>query len=455
MAGIGFEIKKILRHQTFFSEFTAYLYAATVSSGPWLMSILTLALLGIYRGPRLHASQELFRATVIYAYAFSLIFVGIVQLVATRYLADRYYEKDTRATLPAFSTCAILVLGPGAISSSLCFSLFQVSILHKLCAVILFLVVSMIWLNMIFLSAIKDYASIVIAFSLGSAISVFAAVFLGRFMDTEGYLLGYIIGQSVIMFWLLARLLAEFPAAGIWDPNLKSNFIKYWDLMLIGFMYNLAIWIDKFVFWIAGDSRVIVPWYKTHDLYDAPVFWAYLTVMPTLALFLVKIETRFYEHYQRYFAKIIGKQDLAGILSEKEQMTVGLKDNLREIMILQGTITVACIVYAPDLVKMANLVPLQIPLFRVCLIGAFLNVLLSVGIIVLFYFDSRRSVLCVVALFLALNAGFSFLTTRLGIQFYGYGYAYACLISLMLAFYLLHVKLENLEYFTFARQRIQ
>ena len=90
MAGIGFELKKILRKQTFLSEFTAYLYAAMVSSGPWLMSIICLAVLGMYRGSGLVGvrEHEIFRATVIYTYAFSLIFVGLVQLVVTRYLAD-------------------------------------------------------------------------------------------------------------------------------------------------------------------------------------------------------------------------------------------------------------------------------------------------------------------------------------------------------------------------------
>ena len=46
MAGIGFELKKILRHETFISELAAYLYAATVSTGPWLISVITLAVLG-------------------------------------------------------------------------------------------------------------------------------------------------------------------------------------------------------------------------------------------------------------------------------------------------------------------------------------------------------------------------------------------------------------------------
>jgi len=51
MAGIGFELRKILRHDTFVSELKAYAYSALVSSGPWVMSVSCLAILGLYRIP--------------------------------------------------------------------------------------------------------------------------------------------------------------------------------------------------------------------------------------------------------------------------------------------------------------------------------------------------------------------------------------------------------------------
>jgi uncharacterized membrane protein len=419
------------------------------------MSILCLAVLGIYSGSNLGSGgHAIFRSTVVYTYAFSLIFIGIIQLVTTRYLADRFYEKKTDTTLSTFLTCTILVLAGGTLFSTLWYSFFEISFLHKLFGIIFFLVVNMIWLCMIFISAIKDYLSIVYAFAAGSLLSIFAALKLGPSLGTEGYLLGYLLGQALILFWILARLMVEFPSAKLWDRDFTSHFRKFWDLMLIGFVFNLAIWADKFVFWIAPDARLIIPWFKTHDLYEGPVFLSYLTIVPTLALFLLKMETRFYEHYKSYYGKIIGKKSMATILQEKDLMIGVLKESMREVLIIQGGITFLCLVFTPGLAKMANLVPLQIPLLRITLIGAFLQVLLSINIIILFYFDQRRCVLAVTMLFLASNAGFSFLSTRLGIQFYGYGYTYACLISLLLAFYLLNTKVRDLEYITFSEQPV-
>jgi len=316
------------------------------------------------------------------------------------------------------------------------------------------MIVDMIWLSMIFLSAIKDYNSIVYAFAGGSLLSIIAGFRLGRYLGTEGYVMGYLLGQALTFFWLLARLLKEFPASELWDWGLMGYFRKYWDLMCIGFIFNLAIWVDKFVFWMAPGSRMIVPWFRTNDLYEAPVFFSYITIVPTLAMFLINIETRFYEHYVEYYGKIMGKWDMRSILEEKDKMIEALKESMRDVFAIQGAITVLCLIFAQELAKAAGLNPLQVPLFRIALVGSLLQVLLALNIIVLFYFDLRRSVLVVSSVFLISNGGLSYLTTRMGFQFYGYGYMYACLISLVLAFCILQGKMRDLEYITFAGQPV-
>lgn len=455
MAGIGFELKKILNRQTFLGDLTAYVYAAMVSSGPWLMSIICLAVLGLYQGAGLtRLEHALFRSTVVYTYAFSLILVGIVQLISTRYMADRLYEKKIDTILPTLFTCSVIVLVAGAMFAAGGYLFFKVSLVHKTLGVILFLVISMIWLCMIFLSAIKDYNGIVNAFALGAGVSIAGAFFLGEHMGTEGYLAGYLVGQGVTLFWILAKVIVEFPPTGFWNRKFLTYFWKYWDLVGVGFLFNLGIWIDKFVFWLAPDARVIVPWFTTHDIYEGPVFFAYLTIVPAMAIFLLKIETVFYQHYRHYYAKVIGKRSLAEILKEKAAMVAALKGSLRDVFVVQGTVTLCCLVFAPKLVSLARLSSLQIPLFRIVLIGSFLQILLCINMIILFYFDLRRSVLLVSVCFVVTNAAFSNLSIVLGLPFYGYGYTYSCLVSLMVAFHQLHINVRDLEYLTFAKQPV-
>jgi polysaccharide biosynthesis protein PelG len=455
MAGIGFELKKILKKGTFSSELQAYLYAALISSGPWLMSVICLGILGILKGTGLSGREhEIFRSTIIYTYAFSIMYVGSIQLVTTRYLADQLYINNEKITLPTFFTCTVLILIGGGLFAGLCYYPFDLSSLHKLSAIVLFLLVSMIWVCMIFLSVIKDYISIVYAFAGGTLTSIFAAPCVGKLLGAEGFLLGYLLGQTIIFFWLLSKLLIEFPVSGLWNKDLFRYFREYWDLIVIGFVYNLAIWSDKFIFWFAPDSRLIVPWFRAHDFYDGALFFSYLTIVPGLALFMVNIETKFYDHYRHYYGKLTGKHSYAGILKEKSLMILMLKDSMRMVFIFQGAVTILCIVFAPYLVKMAHLIPVQIPIFRICLIGSFLQILLAMNIIILFYFDLRKHVLVVTLLYLFSNVVFSMLTTKFGIQYYGYGYTYACFISLIVAYHYLDASVRDLEYITFAKQPV-
>lgn len=453
MAGIGFELRKILRHDSFVSEIKAYAYSALVSSGPWVMSVACLAVLGALRVPGVAAQDnEIFRATVTYSFAFSLIYVGIYQLVFTRYLADRFYENDERITIATFITFAAFVMA-GAMVLAFCFYLaFPLPPLYKMLAVILFEIICMIWVAMIFIAAVKNYDSIVYAFAAGISVSIGAAVLLGRPWGLCGYLAGYTLGQAVILFWLLARVFVEFPPSDSWNSDALAYFRKYWDLAAIGFIYNLALWVDKFVFWLSPDARVIVHAFVTHDLYEIPVFYSYLTIIPTLAIFLIRIETDFYDHYRAYYAKITGKAPLDIILKEKNKMAKMIVRSIRDVFVIQGGITLLCIVFAPELVEMASMNPMHIPVLRICLVGSFLLVLLSITIIVLFYFDLRRRVLVTVSVLLALNTVLSYLTVVGGYQFYGYGFTYAYFIALMFAFYMLYDGVQNLEFITFARQ---
>ena len=66
MAGIGFELRKIQQKNSFLSDLTAYTYGAMVSSGPWLMSVLCLAVLSVTGTELLEKTErEIFRTTVV------------------------------------------------------------------------------------------------------------------------------------------------------------------------------------------------------------------------------------------------------------------------------------------------------------------------------------------------------------------------------------------------------
>jgi len=319
---------------------------------------------------------------------------------------------------------------------------------------VLFDVVCMLWLTMIMLSAVKDYNNIVIGFTVGATLSVAGVWWLEPLLGLHGRIIGYTLGVAACVFWFLAIILSEFDQYVRLSFDMLSYFKKYWDLALIGFVFNLGIWADKFVFWLDESSRTIVAPLTVHDFYEGPVFLSYLSIVPALAVFMVKIETGFYEHYRRYYQCVINRHPLSALLEAKEGMAAMLKASIREMFIVQGGLSVLCVVFAQEIIAVCGLSPAQAPLLRISLIGSFLQALMSLTVTILFYFDLRRRAFCVVLCYCVLNACFSQLSLWLGFSFYGFGYTYACFFSLMLGFYLLVKTMQDLEYITFARQPI-
>ena len=103
MAGIGFEIRKMLRKESYTGLLGAYAYSGLISSGPWIISILSIVILSaLLTGVLPDDDLRLFTSSITHVYALSLVLVGPFQLVLIRYAADRFSDKDTHAIFPSF-----------------------------------------------------------------------------------------------------------------------------------------------------------------------------------------------------------------------------------------------------------------------------------------------------------------------------------------------------------------
>jgi len=71
---------------------------------------------------------------------------------------------------------------------------------------------------------------------------------------------------------------------------------------------------------------------------------------------------------------------------------------------------------------------------------------------VLFYLDQRRIVVWLTGLLLVCNAGFSALSIYLGAAWFGYGFAVAMLVTVLVGIWVLNRRLEALEFETYMLQ---
>lgn len=458
MAGIGFRLRKLLDQESYLATIQAYLYSALISSGPWLITILVIGALGALQTGAAYPFESVvrFRLTIIYAYAFSLIVVGLVQMPLTRYLADLLFSRDLGLYLPTYVGALILVgVVQGGIGATAVYWFSDWSLLYGLHAVLLYVTVSFIWVAMIFITTVKDYRSVSLAFVLGGAISVIGGYLLGESHGTDGYVVGYTLGQVFIFLYLTVRIAVEFAT----DQKLSFDFLRYmWrypTLVFIGFGYNLAIWADKFVFWFGPPGNRVDAFMYSCDVYDVPMFLAYLTIVPAMSLFLIRIETSFYQQYKDYYGAIVGKRSLAAIRQQKQTMVTSMRDSIARLLKVQGTLSLIAILLVPHVIDLLPLNWLHMSILRVGILGAFLHVLLLTLNIGLLYFEFRREALILTMLFLVSNFLFSWLSLSGGLAWYGYGYLAACFVSLLAGTLILDNRITNLEYITFVMQPVR
>lgn len=455
MAGIGFRLREMAQRKTFAEWLKLYTYSAVIFSGPWLISILGLAALSIFAMPALQDRDvHVFTVSIVYVYCFSLIATGLLQLVVTRYVSDQFYMRNPDAVVPTFvGVLAVTVLFQ-TVTGALALFFADLSFLYKMTGLGLYVTVSVIWVEMLFLSAAKDYTSIVLAFAIGYLTSFLLAQLLSVFFGLDGMAMGFLIGQVLLMVLLMHRVFAEYRFGQGFDFGFLGYFRRFPALALTGVAYNTAIWIDKILFWYSDTGIPIHSYFRTHFPYDSAMFIAFVTILPTLAIFLLRIETDFYLRYKNYYGTILQKAPLALILQRKAEMLDVLRQALGTVLIWQGAVTTLAFLLMPFLVSLLGIDPADTPIFRVATIGAFFHGGLLILLILILYFDFRGSAVFLSLLFLGSNVGLTLLTLRLGPAFYGFGYLGACAVTLMAGLLIFRNRIRNLEYLTFMRQPV-
>lgn len=456
MAGIGFELRKILSRDSYFSLVRAYAYAGLISSGPWVLSILGLVAIGLL-AINLDVQGLLitqFQISVTYLIMGSLILTGVLQLSFTRWVSDQLFARKNDLIVPNFLGVLLVINAvSGSLSLVLVLTAFNdVSAIYRMLMVAGFVTMCDIWIATIFMSGLKFYKTIVGLFGGGYAVSVLLAASM-RNQGLEGLLAGYVGGQFLMLTGMVFIIMRSFPANKLIAFDCFRKGAMFPSLMAVGVLFNFAIWADKIVFWIAPDTsaRVIGP-LRASVIYDMPVFLAYMGIIPGMAVFLVRFETDFVEWYDKFYSAVRAGGSLEEIARMRDEMVFAIHRGLFDIIKIQTLSILLFVVFAPTLFAKLDISTLYLPLFYVDVVAASLQVALLAVMNVFFYLDKRREVLATVVLLTVLNVTLSMISLRLGAVYYGYGFALAMLGALIFALHLLERKLGRLEYETFMLQ---
>jgi len=456
MAGIGFELRKLLRHNDYLGIVRAYSYAGIIGAGPWVVSILGVVLLGILSVNHVFPPRLVneFQTSVTYLISTSLIFGGIWQLAFTRYVADRLFAREHDRVLPNLNGLLTVAMGSGfALAVAVAIFLFHgTGLVYRLLMVGLFSLLIGIWIVAVMLTGLKHYRAIVAAFALAYGTTLGVGLLLRPF-GLIGLLLAFFVGQFLLFIGLLAIVYKDYPSRHFLAFDFLKRGQMYASLLACGFFYNAAIWADKYVFWFTPQtSQGVIGPLRASAIYDLPIFLAYLSIIPGMAVFLMRVETDFVDYYDRFYEAVRDGGSLSHIRNMRNGMVTSAKNGIFDIIKIQSLTTIIAFVVGPSILRFLGISLLYFPLLKIDVVGAGLQVALMGILNIFFYLDRRARVVALTAIFLGLNTGLSILSTHMGLYFYGYGFAVSLLVSVLTGLVWLDRDMERVEYQTFMLQ---
>lgn len=465
MAGIGFTLQKLFRDDYLSLRVRAYAYASFIAAGPWILSVGSIAFINVilvHFANVEDAQRQLFIVTVSYSFIFSQMLSGGWQLIVTRYLADHFFQNRLEVVTPTYIGISRIVFAISLTAAVIFYWSSPLSLLYKGMSVMLFFMCGQIWLAMVFLTAAKDYKMIAYSFLAGAVISI-GGVFtflhfpiaFGAYEQAANILLGFSCGILTTMCMLVFVLLRAFPAKSASNPY---GFLKYVDkypsLLWVGFLYNMGVWTHNMVIWMGSSGVWIEETFVYSPIYDTSVFLANLTIIPSLVLFVVSVETQFYDKYKSFYGYVTNGGTLEMIHKAKKRMVDVLWRELYRLTKLQGIITVFVILVSELLLERIGLQKTVIDIFRLCALGALLNAIMLIHILLMLYFEDRKGAVITGAVYFAMNVLMTGGLLPLGFDYYGFSYFVAGLAAYGWSGYRLLTFLKRIEVHTFITQSI-
>ncbi|MBU7594437.1 hypothetical protein FVO58_18265 [Metabacillus halosaccharovorans] len=458
VAGIGFQLKALYDQSSFFNQLRAYGYSAVTAVGPMLLTVvlITCAREWLLFLKASAAEVNLFMAAIEYAFVFSQLLTGGFVFVISRYVADQtFIEKEENVLSSMYGAIGIVVF-LGFISTILFYWTSPLSFSFKLITYLFFTELSIIWILSMYVSALKDYKTIVKSYVVGvliSAILIWILTYVFHMVTAMAVFIGLVIG----FFYILAKLLHDI--AKYFQINNKQyfHFLIYIEkhpyLFLIGILYYFGLYGHNLAVWL-GERRIVVEeTYVMAPYYDTPVFYAYLSILPALILFMVTLETTFYETYKKYYGRILNGFPIQDIENAKHEMYRVLKHEILFMAQVQLLVCFAFLFLGVRFLPFLGMTQDQIDIFMIVVLGTWFLGLLITFFLILLYFDEQKAACLLIGSYTVLSFTLTFISMKLFGQ-YGAGMFLAALISLIYGCRILISRLNDIDYTTFCSQPI-
>ena len=459
MAGIGFEIKKLLKNKGIFSALGGYFFAVFASVGPVLCTTAYMLIIRvIFRRVGLSMyKQSLMFGGLMYAFLGALLISSAINMVLSRYVADSLYTGNEQKIFPSLlGAMALTVTICGVVSFPLMIIL-DLPPLYELLIYFHLVSMSLAYIVMVYVSAVKDYFKVSMSFLLGTGLGVVLALLLivGLKLDII-----YSVMLATITNFTITTIMLVFYVNTFFKERDKSyfDFLKYFKkfpkLVGISLFYMVSLFIHNILIWTTDISMNINNIFFMAPSYDFPAFIALMTVLPAMVIFVVKTETSFFEDYKEYIKMLSGGGTLKDLQAAQNDMITNMYNKLIQLVQVQLIITCIAIVASRYIFPLIGMGDESIIFFGYLAVGYFCIISVHIVSTIILYFDDRKSALCIMLVFLISHIICVVITIMLGEKLYGLGTAVSGLISISYAFIKMRKVLIDLNYRLYCSQPV-
>ena len=457
MAGVGFELRKAVTGENKGEKITGYFGASFSSSGSMIVAIVIFALVQAAAKAQ-QASQAVndsFMCYITNAMFLSILLSSLLSPVLSRYVSDAVYLGKTERVMPSMVGGSASVAVTGGILFSVQLLLSGTEIMVVIPLFILFLALCVCWILMTYITLIRDYKKIVIAYLAAFGVSAAALALLFAFtaLSVPAMILVLLLAFATVDVLLFRAVYLTFAKHDNSVFAFRSTIKTNPSLLLIGFLMAAGMLGHFWLTWFLSDSSTQISLlFRFNAKYDFPAIAAYFSTIPAAVYFITSFETGFSKKYSNYFSALQSATARC-VEAAKDDMVLTLRKKLKTMFLIQ---LVSCLLFVTVGSKLLGIMNIgmtesMLSAFRMFCVGYSLYYIGSTLILIRLWFSDERRAVFTAAFFAAgVLAG-----TYLGIQFFprfsGAAFTAVSIVMTLFAAAGLIRRLKKLEFYLLCR----
>lgn len=403
--------------------------------------------------------RELLNIMLTYSLLVSLGVTSWFNMIMTRYVSDMLYSDASERIMPSFYGGIAIMLVFCGLPYGIFLHFSGVQFEYKLLCLWYSFVLVVVWTEMIYLSAIKNYRGILIAFAISVLCGFLLALILILFdsISITGLMLCIIAAYGIMMTMFYKLMIDYFPKG----KGSKFSFIRWFGsyrfLPFVGGLTNIGLYGHIIVMFFGPIRHKVEGLFYSATLYDVPALIAFFSILVTMVNFVTAVEVRFYPKYRDYYSLFNDHGTISGIMQAEDEMLTVLEQELTVNSQKQFISSMIFVVFGRLLMEKLSfgLSDTSFGIFMILCVGYGLYAIANSNMLILLYYEDHAGAFIGAAGFALVSIGATVCQAMFGdTRFFGLGFTAASAVYHIIIWLRLEWYTKRLPYFLLCRQEL-